>query len=249
MKLHNLKEIGFSEGQITVYSAILELGISTLNKIQEKTGIDRRNIYDIINKLIERGIVSYSIERGKRTYQCTNPNNILEEVKKRESALKEIENQIPQIKSLFENSKPEIRTETFRGNEAIKSVLAEILKYKESFWIGGNNFENYKAVPSNLQIWFEHWMKERVAEKHKMHDLVSYGSFLKGLEPNKESKHKKSYYEYKQLPKGMYTPMVIIIFGSKVAQIIWGVQSFAFVLESNKIKESYMKYFDYFWKL
>ena len=93
MNLENLKELGLSEGQIAVYSAVLELGISTLNGIQEKTGIERRNIYDILNKLIEKGLVSYTLEKGKKTYQCTHPNKILEEIKQKQSSLKELENQ------------------------------------------------------------------------------------------------------------------------------------------------------------
>ena len=67
MDLNQLKELGLSKGQISVYSAVLELGISSLNKIQEKTGIERRNIYDILNKLIEKGLISYTVEKGKRT--------------------------------------------------------------------------------------------------------------------------------------------------------------------------------------
>jgi len=42
--------------------------------------------------------------------------------------------------------------------------------------------------------------------------------------------------------------MVILIFGNKIAQILWSEQSFAFVLESAEIKESFMKYFHYFRK-
>jgi len=42
--------------------------------------------------------------------------------------------------------------------------------------------------------------------------------------------------------------MVIVIFGNKVAQIIWSEQSFAFIIESPKVKESFMKYFHHFWK-
>ena len=248
MILKNLKELGLSEGQIKVYSAVLELGVSTLNKIQEKTGIERRNIYDILNKLIEAGRISYTIEKGKRTYQCTHPNKLLEEIKEKEERLKELENQIPHIKNLFELSKPEIRAEIFRGNEAIKTLFEEMLEYKESFWLGGNSFEEYKAVPESLQLWFEHWMKRRIEKRHIMNDLVSYGTYLKGLEPEKISKHKKAYYKYCSLPKDMYVPMVIIIFGNKVVQVLWGKQSFAFVLESDRIKESFMKYFNYFWK-
>ena len=36
MNLEQLKELGLSEGQVAVYTAVLELGISSLNKIQEK---------------------------------------------------------------------------------------------------------------------------------------------------------------------------------------------------------------------
>jgi len=248
MKLEELKELGLSEGQIKVYEAVLELGISSLNKIQEKTGIERRNIYDILNKLIEKGLISYTLEKGKRTYQCTHPNKLLEEIKKKEQSLKELEKKIPDIKDLFNLNKPEIKAEVYRGNEAIKSLFDEILEQKESFWMGGNSFEEYKAVPENLQVWFNHWMKRRVENKHIMNDLVSYGTQLEGLEPSKTNKHKKEYYRYCQLPKDINVPMVIIIFGNKVAQILWGQQSFAFILESQKIRESFMKYFNHFWK-
>jgi sugar-specific transcriptional regulator TrmB len=248
MKIEELKELGLSEGQVKVYEAVLELGISTLNKIQEKTGIERRNIYDILNKLIEKGLISYTTEKGKRTYQCTHPNKLLEEIKNKEKSLKELEKKLPEIKNLFELSKPEIKAEVYRGNEAIKSLLDEILEFKESFWLGGNSFEEYKAVPENIQIWFEHWMSKRIEKKHIMNDLVSHGTYLKGLEPNNLKAHRKSFYKYCQLPKDINVPMVIIIFDNKVAQILWGQQSFAFVLESKKIKDSFMKYFNYFWE-
>ena len=248
MQLENLKELNLSNGQIKVYSAILDLGISTINKIQEKTAIERRNIYDIINKLIERGLVSYTIEKGKRTYQCTHPNKILEEVKRKQQALKDIEDKIPQIKDLFNLSKPEIRAEVYRGNEAIKSLINEVLDYKESYWLGGNSFQDYKAVPKNLFVWFNHWMDKRSKKKHWMYDLVSYGTWLDGLEPDKKKKHKEMYYKYCSLPKDIYSPMVIIIFGDKVAQILWAKQPFAFIMDSKKIKESFMKYFNHFWK-
>jgi HTH-type transcriptional regulator, sugar sensing transcriptional regulator len=248
MKVDTLAELGLSEGQISVYSAILELGISSLNKIQEKTGIERRNIYDILNKLIGRGLVSYTLEKGRRTYQCTHPNKIVEEIKEKQRRLKALEKKIPSIKELYGISRPDIKAEVYRGNEAIKSLLNETLEYKESYWLGGNSFENYTAVTKDLQRWFNHWMERRVEKKHVMFDLVSHGTWLKGFEPTKIKKHKKKYYRYCSLPKGIYSPMVIVIFGDKVAQILWAKQPFAFILDSKKIRISYMKYFNHFWK-
>ncbi|MBU0470991.1 MAG: hypothetical protein KKF65_00060 [Nanoarchaeota archaeon] len=244
MELETLKELGLSDGQISVYEAVLELGISSLNKIQEKTGIERRNIYDILNKLIEKGLITYTVEKKVKTYQCTHPNKILEAIRKKEQLLKKLENQIPQIKDLFNSSKPTIRAEVFRGNEAMKALLNEALEYKESYWIGGNS--GVEKTP--LKNWFKHWMKRRMEKKHLMNDLVDYGTQLESLSSTNLEKHKKEYYKYCELPKDLESPMVILIFGNKVAQILWSKQSFAFVLESEEIKESFMKYFNYFWK-
>lgn len=248
MDLETLKELGLSDGQIRVYTVIIELGISSLNKIQEKTGIERRNIYDILNKLIERGLVSYTIESGKRVYQCTHPSKLLEEIKQKEENLEKLKNEIPDIKELYNISRPDIKAEVFRGNESIKTLLNEILEHKESYWLGGNSFEYYNSVTKSLQIWFENWMKRRAEKKHWMHDLVSYGTWLEGLEPDKKKKHKEKYYKYCSLPKDIYSPMVIVIFGDKVAQILWAKQPFAFIMDSKKIRESFMKYFNHFWK-
>lgn len=247
MDLNNLSELGLSNGQIKVYTAVLEIGISTLNNIQEKTGIERRNIYDILNKLIERGMISYTIEHGKRTYQCTHPNKILEEIKAKENSLKELESQIPDIKSLFDFSRPEIRAEVFRGNEVLKAVLNEALEYDATYWIGGNSGIEVNAG-TGMKLWFKQWTTKRIQLKKYMYDLVDHGTYLEDYKPQDIKKHKSEFYKYCQLPNDLRSPMVILIFGDKVAQILWSKQSFAFVLESKKLRESFMKYFNYFWK-
>ncbi len=195
----------------------------------------------------------FGIAEGKRTYQCTHPNKILEEIRKKENSLKQLEKKIPEIKSLYGASKPSIKAEVYRGNESMKSLLNELLDYKESYWIGGNstlggkNFPQSKAVPQSMHTWFWHWMDRRAQQKHTMYDLVDNGTYLKGYEPDKTEKHKKMHYKYCQLPKDLNSPMVIIIFGKKVAQVLWS-EMFAFILDSKNIRDSYMKYFNHFWK-
>jgi len=247
MELQNLQELGLSQGQIDVYTAVLELGISTLGKIQEKTGIERRNIYDILNKLIEKGLMTYTIEKGKKTFQCTHPNKIKEEIDKKQEALEKLNSQIPDLTKLFNEAKPEIRAEIYRGDEAIKALLNEALEYDETRWIGGNSGVEQSTTPA-LKRWFQHWMKKRASQKKIMYDLVDHNTHLEGLEPDNIKAHKKMHYKYCALPPQLRSPMVVIIFGNKVAQILWAKQSFAFILESEGIKDSFMKYFNYFWK-
>jgi len=111
----------------------------------------------------------------------------LEEKKEEiDNSAREITSHLPELVNVYNQSKSDIRAEIYRGDESIKALMTEMLEYKESYWMGGNSFENYKAVSENLIIWFEHWMRKRVKKKHLMHDLVSHGTWLNGLEPNKK---------------------------------------------------------------
>jgi HTH-type transcriptional regulator, sugar sensing transcriptional regulator len=246
MSLEYLRKIGLSEGEIKVYEALLQIGKSSLNKIQEKTGIERRNIYDILNKLIEKGLASYITEKGVKNFQITHPNKILgyleEQKKDLEEKEKEIAPEIPNLTKIFNEAKEEIHAEVFRGNEAIKALLEEALNYKENYWIGGNQgLENYES----FKYWFPHFNKKRIKKKVFWYDLADFNLTLE--EYKKTNSPKKDFYELRHLPKDLASPMVISIFGNKVAQIIWGKQSFAFVIESKEVKDSFMKYFKYFW--
>tara|TARA_Y100000310_G_C20662414_1_gene805495 strand:- start:1317 stop:2066 length:750 start_codon:yes stop_codon:yes gene_type:complete len=247
MNLQELKELNLTSGQIKVYEALLDTGNSGIQKIQEKTSLERRAIYDILNKLIEKGFVTYTLEKGIRSYQLTSPNNLKEAINKKQETLQSLSNKLPDIKDLFNFKKPEIGAEVYRGNESMKALLNEALEYEATYWIGGNSGIEV-STDENMKTWFHHWMKKRAEKKAIMYDLVDYGTHLEGLLPKDIKTHKKEYYKYHTLPKNLRSPMVIIIFGNKVCQVLWSKQSFAFVLESEEIKDSFMKYFNYFWK-
>jgi len=50
-----LKEIGLTETEIKVYTTLLSLGATSAGKIVEATGVYRKNLYDALNKLIDKG--------------------------------------------------------------------------------------------------------------------------------------------------------------------------------------------------
>jgi len=54
MDISPLKEAGLTEGEIRVYLALLELGLSTSGPILEKSGITKSIIYRILDKLIKK---------------------------------------------------------------------------------------------------------------------------------------------------------------------------------------------------
>lgn len=241
MNLEILRKIGLSEGEIKVYRAVLEIGLSPINKIHEKTGIERRNIYDILNKLIEKGLISYIDENKKRTFQITNPNKLisyLEERKKELDHSKElIEKEIPSIMEKFQSKKYETKAEVFRGIEGIKAIFEDTLNYSETYWIGGGRY-----LPKMYPEWFFGWTKKRTQKKVKWKYLMRH-------ELKKEYKP-LPLEEIKFLPVEFSgSPTVTAVYGNKVVQFIFGEELFAFAIDSKELAENYKKYFDYLWKI
>ena len=89
MELQELKELNLTTGQIKVYQAILDLGNAGIHNIQEKTGLERRAIYDILNKLIDKGFITYVDEKKSKKYQCTHPRNLKEAIENKKVSWKE----------------------------------------------------------------------------------------------------------------------------------------------------------------
>lgn len=235
MEPEQLKILGLTDGEVKVYFAILNMGSSTVNLIHEKTGLERRTIYDIINKLIGKGLITYTVEKKKRTYQCAPPDKIKQELNKKKQELAEFEEQLPEIEKIYKSAKPKINLEVFRGKEGIKSVSEEMLNYKKNYFLGGGFY-----IMDLLPHYWPQYNKRRIKLGVKRYSLVKH-------EYKKRKITEKLLY-LKYLPEELTGgPSVIFIYGNKIANVIWGEEIFAFVIESKEIAENYKKYFKYLW--
>ncbi len=239
------KKIGFSPGEGKVYESILRSEIPTLQTIHENTGIERRNVYDIINKLISKGLVSYTIENKKKIYRITHPNKILNYLTDQQTEIeetkKEVQNELPKLLNIYEGNKEEIKVQIYRGKEGMKAMYEEMLNYKDNYFIGAN-----WGVKRYLGNFWDKWNARRIEKKVTWHDILLSEPLDKSLTPN--SKTKLKYYEYKLLPPEFNSPHFIVVFGNKVANCIWSDNPFAFVMESEGVAKNYMDYFNFLWK-
>jgi HTH-type transcriptional regulator, sugar sensing transcriptional regulator len=239
MNLEILKKLGLSDGEIKVYSALLEIGASSINNIHEKVGMDRRNIYDILNKLIERGLVAYIEENGKRTFKISNPDKILSYIEEKKSSLDEIKNEVEQImpamQSIFKSEKQEQFSEIFRGPEGLKAVWDDLLNYSAIYWIGSGNY-----VPQKFPAYWKEWNLRRIKRKVKSLHLFRF-------EKRKEV-DKKIVPDCKFLPPEFSgNSTVTVVYGDKVAQMLFGENIIVFVIQSRELAENYKKYHKFLW--
>ena len=114
-----LSGIGLNKSEIAVYFALLEIGSSTTGPIIKKAGISAGKAYLILDKLLEKGLVTYSIKGGTKSYQAKDPERILDYLDEKESDLKkkkkQIQDVIPKLKAQYEENKYRPITEVFEG--------------------------------------------------------------------------------------------------------------------------------------
>jgi HTH-type transcriptional regulator, sugar sensing transcriptional regulator len=235
-----LKEIGLTETEIKVYLSLLSLGATSAGRIVEDTGIYRKNLYDALNKLIEKGLVTFVVENKIKVFQPKNPENLVNYLEEKKAKIDEkkdeIEKIIPQLKSKFNSLPSEIESEIYRGVDGIKTILKECLNHKEVLFMGATG-----DVENRMPYFWPHYNKKRIKMKSKWKLLLVCEAKDKPLT-------KSPLYEYKVLPKILSGLNVIYIYGDYVANVLWLEKPVAFVIKHQNLANNYRKYFNFLWK-
>lgn len=235
-----LKDIGLTETEIKIYLALLTLGATSAGRIVWETGVYRKNTYDSLNKLIEKGLVTYVVENKIKIFQPKDPDNLITYLDEKKAQIdekkKEVHESIPELKAKFNSLNPEIESEIYRGTEGIKTILKECLNYKEVLFIGATG-----DVENRLPYFWPHYNKQR--EK-----LMCRWKLLLVHEAKNKQITKSKYYDYKILPKMLSGLNVIYIYGEYVANVLWLEKPIAFVIKHRTLSNNYRKYFNFLWK-
>ena len=235
-----LSEIGLTGAEADVYTALLSMGASPAGRIAAHTKQYRKNVYDALSHLAQKGLVTSAIEDKRKYFQAKSPENLANYLLEKEGKLagqkKELEALLPDMKSRFQRLEPEIESEIYRGNEGIKAILRECLEHREVLFIGATG-----DVEGRLPYFWPGYNELR--EKRK----VGWKLLLVHEARNRKIT-KSKYYEYRILPKELSGPNVIYLYGDYVANVMWLEKPLAFVVKHRQLAESYRKYFEYIWK-
>ena len=241
-----LEEMGLTRSEIVVYLALLELGSSTTGPIIKKAGIASGKAYIILDKLILKGLVTYTIVSGRKNFQAKDPERLLDYLKDRENELKVKEQKLtkvlPYLKSLYERKKHEQVAEIFEGVKGFITfynwLLKEMKKGDVIYVIG---------VPRNasekFEGFFKKWNSERIRKGTVMR--IVYTPDRKDIG---DIRSKLALTEVRYLRKGEHTPAWIVILNDCVATITVSEMPVMFLIKNSDVAKSYKQYFDILWK-
>jgi len=247
MNTQLLEEIGLTKTEIKIYISLLKIGESTTTNIVREAGIHASKVYEFLDRLVQKGLVSYVIKANKKHFTATNPDNLKEFLKEKQRAIEEQKNQldnlIPELNILGDQKDDKIEFQVYEGLRGIKSFYEKMLSNLKggdtSYLLGAPKIGN-----EILEGYLIDWHKRRQKKGVKLKGIYDADNKEYG-----EVRAKMKHTMIRYLPKYISSPMWIEISNDYVGiGHIKGNNSVLFSIKDAKIAKGYLDYFDIIWK-
>lgn len=232
-------ELGFSERETKVYLALLELGQTSVGPIAAKTRIQHSKIYPTLEKLIDKGLVSFVIKSKTKYFQAVNPKQIINILKEKEAKFREL---LPSLLMKQEFSKEQQIATVYEGYEAIKSMfnlIIEQLDKQSYYYVFAFKDEYLSSEPASI---FLRNIHKQLSKKGVDDKLIANTSIKDEIKDNYKD-IKKMGIKFTKID----FPLGLMIIDDRVINWVWGKRPTAIEIISKQIAEQYKKFFLNIW--
>ncbi|HII71774.1 TPA: hypothetical protein HA265_03390 [Candidatus Woesearchaeota archaeon] len=227
-----LEDLGFEGREIRIYLALLRSGSSTALQISKETRIDRTTTYDILERLIDKGVVSSIVKNRTRHFSALSPKDLLVHYQQKFSSLQDI---LPELDRIARSQSEPVSCELFQGKEGLKTVLKDLIAAKK----------DYKAI--GIRKEFEDilgFFNDQGVLKLDEFNVKEQAIVERGVEFRKV---KKGLYRY--LSKRLLSPVTTILYDDVTVFIIWAEPYFAIRVKNKTFSKSQNEYFRLLWQI
>lgn len=235
MDVTPLERLGLQESDIKVYLTLLKLGLSTATQIAQDTKLNRSHIYDKIDILLERGLISFVIKNNVKYFQASDPEKILDYIAEMQ---KDIQNIIPDLNKIKSIPKTKTVVELYQGKEGMKTVFKDVIRERKNYHVFGEEGKFQEILPVFIQ---------QLLRDVKRFDLTEH-LLSKESERGKIVTTPKNT-KIKYLPDKYFSPVMTAIYGDKTAIFIWSNPMFAILIKDKDVAKSFKSYFDLLWEI
>jgi sugar-specific transcriptional regulator TrmB len=234
MEEEALMELGLTLNEAKVYLTLLRIGPSSANEISRQSGIHRINVYDIIERLMNRGLIAAVIRTSKHYYKASNPRDLMNLLKEKEEKISEI---LPRLSGLYHSQPSKEEVFYYKGADSVIKAYYMMLEQKSPICAMGGRGMNRKFLKHRHLK----WDRERV--KRGIHGRVLY------FEDYRSKDIGGKFLKVKFLPRGYESPTMIDICGELVLILLATDDIRCIVIKNRDIADSYRNYFELLWNI
>lgn len=229
-----LEDLGMTPKESEVYLVLISLKSASIFEIMSRAKISRKSIYEILQKLLDKGLISHTTKDGKKTFSAAHPERLLEILKEKEQSLNAI---LPELSKKYHEKKEDLEVEVFLGNEGIKTVCNNILKVGMTMYAVSGNGEMYEHLP----YYTAQYLKKR--ENIGIHRYAVYNESVRGkrLTPPLT--------EIRYAPPVYSSPLQFTVYGDHVNIHIYSDVNVTVHIYNKNIAEAFLNYFRLMWEI
>ncbi|OHA87689.1 MAG: hypothetical protein A3A96_03350 [Candidatus Zambryskibacteria bacterium RIFCSPLOWO2_01_FULL_39_39] len=238
------ESLGLSPNEIKIYDSLLGRGESSISEIAISSQIHRRNAYDAMQRLIDKGLCFQIFSNKENTYNAVDPDKLVELLAEKQQKL---ENALPDLKKRFGSRSDVEEAYIYKGLEGQKNILRDVLRVgKDSYFIGAKGGWYDPRLDTARSAFFKEANKKKIKFIQLFDNEID--SQMKDFPKYFEGK-----LEYRFLPKEYSTNSAIHIFGDYVITYTGltigkiSESTIFFVIHSKDLAESYRTWFWYMW--
>jgi len=240
------QSLGLAKNEAKIYETLIREGDASVSIISEKSGVHRRNVYDSLNRLIEKGLVFEIIQSNENQYQAVEPKKLSEILSEK---FENLDKALPSLEKLYLNTPSEYKVQIYRGKEGWKQYMRDIIQVNQPFYA-----ISAKGVwlDERVKDFFPGFLKQIKSKKIEMYHLFDY-EVLRSKNPIVDYVGKK----YKFLPKAYSATSGINIFGDRVniihqhhlGQVGTKDEIIFTVIKNQNLADSYRTWFKFMWDM
>ena len=157
-----LQKLNFTEKESAVYTALLQLGTAKVNEIANRTELNRTTIYDVVETLIHKGLIS-KFRKHKTTYfSVHDPRQLLtyldrekqEFVQDVDKKKKMVEDSLSEMVSLQNLSATRPKVQFYEGEKGLREAYENSLECRDVMYAYTNVATMYDALPNFFPDYF-----------------------------------------------------------------------------------------------
>ncbi|MBW3020302.1 hypothetical protein KY334_03320 [Candidatus Woesearchaeota archaeon] len=231
-----LEDVGLSNTEVKVFMALLELGESKAGSIITNTKLQSSSVYNAINGLIKKGLLSYIKKSNIKYYKAANPETILDYI---DTKKKEFEKILPELKIKQMNQEEE-GVEFYKSYKGIRTMLRDLLIDAKP-----NDVYRYYSIEDPKKYDF---VREKVYSVQKLQRVTKqlkskaiFPESFRKIVPMSKTSEKR----FLDMPLPPNSQMI----NNKIAIISWDDEPSGILIKSKSIYEQYTKFFDSLWKM
>jgi predicted transcriptional regulator len=233
-----LKSLGLTQNEVEIYLTLLNAPELSVNEIGSRSGLHRQVCYDALDRLLEKGFVSFISKDHKKFFKALDPEKIITYLDNKKDEINSI---LPQLQGIYVQKQEDTDVELIKGKMVVRTILNDIVKtLKEQ---GGEMLATGIEEAKFVEF-------DEIAIKQYINRMKK-GKFKEKLLARETAEifYEGSQSEYRLLPEELFNPNPAHIYGDKIATIVWGNPVFGIIIKSKQLADANRKHFEILWNM